>query len=48
MTFVEGEVNVVELNPRDEVELGHYSAMLTEPKVNNCFSIFTRSDLNRI
>ena len=22
--------------------------LLTEPKVNNCFSIFTRSDLNRI
>ena len=22
--------------------------ILTEPEVNNCFSIFTRSDLNRI
>ena len=22
--------------------------LLTEPEVNNCFSIFTRSDLNRI
>ena len=25
-----------------------YSTILTEPEVNNCFSIFTRSDLNRI
>ena len=27
---------------------GDYSTILTEPEVNNCFSIFTRSDLNRI
>ena len=26
----------------------NYSTILTEPEVNNCFSIFTRSDLNRI
>ena len=26
----------------------YYSTMLTEPEVNNCFSICTRSDLNRI
>ena len=26
----------------------YYSAILTEPEVNNCFSIFTRSDLKRI
>ena len=25
-----------------------YSIILTGPEVNNCFSIFTRSDLNRI
>ena len=30
-------------NPR-----GDYSTILTEPEVNNCFSIYTRSDLNRI
>ena len=30
-------------NPRDD-----YSTILTEPELNNCFSIFTRSDLNRI
>ena len=34
-------------NPRDEVE-GIIQQILTEPKVNNCFSIFTQSDLNRI
>ena len=28
--------------------LGDYSTILTEPEVNNCFSIYTRSDLNRI
>ena len=28
--------------------LRDYSTILTEPEVNNCFSIFTRSDLNRI
>ena len=26
----------------------NYSTILTEPEVNNCFSIFTQSDLNRI
>ena len=26
----------------------YYSTILTEPEVNNCFSIITRSDLNRI
>ena len=35
--FAEGEVNIVE-----------YSTILTEPEVNNCFSICTLSDLNRI
>ena len=30
------------------IRLGDYSTILTEPEVNNCFSIFTRSDLNRI
>ena len=34
-------------NPRDEVE-GDYLTILTEPEVNNCFGIFTLSDLNRI
>ena len=33
-------------NPQDKVE--DYSTILTEPEVNNCFTIFTRSDLNRI
>ena len=33
--FAEGEVNIVE-----------YLTILTEPEMNNCFSIFTRSDLN--
>ena len=28
--------------------LNNYSTKLTEPEGNNCFSIFTRSDLNRI
>ena len=28
--------------------LGDYSTILTEPEVNNCSSIFTRSDLNRV
>ena len=28
--------------------LGDYSTILTEPEVNNSFSIFTRSDLSRI
>ena len=27
---------------------GDHSTILTEPEVNNCFSIFTQSDLNRI
>ena len=27
---------------------GDYSTILTEPEVSNCFSMFTRSDLNRI
>ena len=27
---------------------GDYSTILTEPEVNNCCSIFTRSDLNRV
>ena len=35
-------------NPLDLIRLGDYSTILTEPEVNNCFSIFTRSDLNRI
>ena len=36
-------------NPGDEVEgRGDYSTILTEPEVNNCFSIFTRSDLKII
>ena len=26
----------------------YYLTILTEPEVNNCFSIYTRSDLNRI
>ena len=30
------------------IRLGDYSTILTEPEVNNCFSIFTRSDLNGI
>ena len=30
------------------VRLGDYSTISTEPEGNNCFSIFTRSDLNRI
>ena len=30
------------------IRLGDYSTILTSPEVNNCFSIFTRSDLNRI
>ena len=38
--------NNVELSP--QLRLGDYSTILTEPEVNNCFSIFTRSDLNRI
>ena len=28
--------------------INNYSTILTEPEVKNCFSIFTRSDLNRI
>ena len=28
--------------------INNYSTILTEPEVNNCFSIFTESDLNRI
>ena len=44
--FAEGEVNIVEESPRRS--RGDYSTILTEPEVNNCFSIFTRSDLNRI
>ena len=28
--------------------INNYSTILTEPEVNNCFSIFTGSDLNRI
>ena len=28
--------------------LGDYSTIFTEPEVNNCFNIYTRSDLNRI
>ena len=34
-------------NPQDEVER-IIQQILTGPEVNNCFSIFTRSDLNRI
>ena len=30
------------------ITFNNYSTILTEPEVNNCFSIFTRSDLNRI
>ena len=28
--------------------LEDYSTTLNEPEVNNCFSIYTRSDLNRL
>ena len=28
--------------------IDNYSTILTEPEVNNCFGIFTGSDLNRI
>ena len=44
--FAEDEVNIVEKSPRQS--RGDYSTILTEPEVDNCFSIFTRSDLNRI
>ena len=30
------------------IRLADYSTILIEPEVNNCFSIFTRSDLYRI
>ena len=30
------------------IRLGDYSTILTGPEVNNCFTIFTRSDLNTI
>ena len=39
---------LLELFAEGEVSPGDYSTILTEPEVNNCFSIFTRSDLNRI
>ena len=39
----EDEVNIVV-----NVFLGGYSTILTEPEVNNCFSIYTWSDLSRI
>ena len=36
-------------SPKAKFRLGDYSTILTEPEVNkNCFSIFTRSHLNRI
>ena len=35
-----------EVNRR--LRLGDYTTILTEPEVNNCFSLYTRSDLNRI
>ena len=41
--FAEDEVNIVV-----NIFLGDYSTILTEPEVNNCFSIYTRSDLSRI
>ena len=44
--FAEGEVNIVEQSPRRG--RGDYSTILTEPEMNNCFSIYTRVDLNRI
>ena len=44
--FAEGEVNIVEQSPRRS--RGDYSTILTEPEMNNCFSIYTRVDLNRI
>ena len=36
------------LNKSPRRSRGDYSTILTEPEVNNCFSIITRSDLNRI
>ena len=35
-------------SPKARRSRGDYSTILTEPEGNNCFSIFTRSDLNRI
>ena len=39
--FIRGEVN-------RPLRLGDYSTILTEPEVNNCFSLYTQSDPNRI
>ena len=30
------------------IRLEDYSTILNEPEVNNCFSIYTRSDVSRI
>ena len=30
------------------IRLEDYSTILNEPEVNNCFSIYTRSDISRI
>ena len=35
-------------SPKAKLILLNNSTILTEPEVNNCFSIWTRSDLNRI
>ena len=38
--FAESEVNIVEKSPRQS--RGDYSAIFTEPEVNNCFSIIAQ------
>ena len=43
--FAEGEVNIAEYLPRRS--RGKYSAIFTEPEVNNCFSIIFKEECEK-
>ena len=44
--FAEGEVNIAEYLPSRR--LGKYSAIFTEPEVNNCFSIIFKGECEKL